>query len=253
MPTSNESPRMVMHSSADKELLIRNVLEAVGARRNVMSKRSRSRELELLLRDMPPVGSVTEEKTSPPASQPAGGTPPLTDDLWHRGQCFSCGFHGHGVNRCSQLDISFPYKMPGWSVNVRNGQYRASRMRGDGQDRRPGKEGWFGQEGQPPGPSMTVTHLTQGMWPAGISGPARRMAPVDGSDVNGSSAIRPLSVEAVEFSPALVPENNVMFGWKTLSSGAGGVAPAVVADPCADSGGGDVLGGSGGPRVGFGD
>ena len=136
IPASNESPRRVMHSSADRELLIRNVLEAVRARRNIISKRSRSRELELLLRDMPPVGSVTEEKTSPPESQPAGGTPPLTDDLWDRGQCFSCGFHGHGVNRCSQLDISFPYKMPGWSVNVRNGQYRASRMRGDGQDHR---------------------------------------------------------------------------------------------------------------------
>ena len=150
-----------MRSSADRELLIRNVLEAVGARRNVNSKRSRSRELELLLRDMPPVESVTEEKTSPPADQPAGGTPPLTDDLWDSGQCFSCGFHGHGVNRCSQLDIYFLYKMPGWSVNVRNGQYCASRMRGDGQDRRREKEGWFRREGQPPGPSMTVTHLTQ--------------------------------------------------------------------------------------------
>ena len=263
----------------------------------------RSRELELLLRDMPPVGSVTEEKTSPPAVQPAEGTPPITDDLWDRGQCLSCGFHGHGVNRCSQLDISFPYKMLGWSVNVRNGQYRASRMRGDGQDRRWGKEGWFGWEGQPPGPSMTVTHLTQvgviiqlgndrwmtlidpmdpkrpwfpsigephsdvimrcpdsgsavvarnstldpilysrrdgshraplgrnvsplrwGMRPAGISGPARRMAPVGGSDVKGSSAVRPLSVEAVA-------EKNVMPGRKTMSSGAGGVTPVVVADP----------------------
>ena len=288
MPASNESHWRVMHSLADRELLIRNVLEALGTRRNVNSKRSRSRALELLLlRDMPPVGSVTEEKTSPPAVQPAEGTPPLTDDLWDRGQCFSGGFHGHGVNRCSQLDISFPYEMPGWSVNVRNGQYRASRMRGDGHDSRRGKEGWFGREGQPPGPSMTVTHLTQvgviirlgndrwitlidpdeprtpmvsqhwgsslrlekkrcdraipysgsavvawnlmldpilrskrygghraplgrnvstprrGMRPAGINGPARRMAPVGGSDVKESSAVWPLSVQAVEFSPAL--------------------------------------------------
>ena len=59
-----------MHSSADRELLIQNVLEAVRACRNVMPERSRNRELEFLLRDMPPVGSVTEEKTFPPASQP---------------------------------------------------------------------------------------------------------------------------------------------------------------------------------------
>ena len=65
------------------------------------------------------------------------------------------------MNRCSQLDRSFPYKMPGWSVDVQDGQYHASRMRGDDQDLRRGKEGWFGREGQPPGPSITVTHLTQ--------------------------------------------------------------------------------------------
>ena len=43
MPALNESPRRVRHSLADRELLIRNVLEAVGARRNDMSERSRSR------------------------------------------------------------------------------------------------------------------------------------------------------------------------------------------------------------------
>ena len=151
MPELNESPRRVRHSLTDKELLIRSVLEAVGARQNVMSECSRSRELKLLLRDVTPVGSVIEEKTSSPASPPGGQTSPQSDDLRDRGQCFSCGFFGHGVNRCSQLDRSFPYKMPGWSVDVRNGQYRASRMRGNEQDLRWGKEGWFGPEGQPPG------------------------------------------------------------------------------------------------------
>ena len=52
--------------------------------------------------------------------------------------------------------------MPGWSVDARDGQYRASRIRGDEQDLRQGKEGWLGREGQPPGPSVTVTRLTQG-------------------------------------------------------------------------------------------
>ena len=74
-------------------------------------------------------------------SDSRGGMPPLTDDLGDRGQCFSCGFHGHGVNRCSRLDRSVPYKMPGWSVYLWNGQYRASRTRGDEQDLWQGKEG----------------------------------------------------------------------------------------------------------------
>ena len=62
MPALNESPRRVRHSSADRELLIRNVLEAVGARQNVMSEWLWSRELELLLRDVTPVGSVMKER-----------------------------------------------------------------------------------------------------------------------------------------------------------------------------------------------
>ena len=52
IPAWNKSPRRAGHGAADRELLIRNVLEAVGARRDVISERSRSRELELLLRDV---------------------------------------------------------------------------------------------------------------------------------------------------------------------------------------------------------
>ena len=70
----------------------------------------------------------------------------------------------------------------------------------------------------------------RGMRLAGVSGPAQQMAPVGVRNVKGSSAIRPLSVEAVEFSPTLDPEMKVMSGQKSVSSGAGGVAPALVAD-----------------------
>ena len=78
-----------------------------------------------------------------------------------RGQCFSCGFLGHGVNRYRQLNRSFPYLTPGWSVELQDGEYRASKLTVDGRDSTRGKEGWFGREGQPPGPSVTITRLTQ--------------------------------------------------------------------------------------------
>ena len=78
-----------------------------------------------------------------------------------RGQCFSCGFLGHGVNRFPRLDRSFPYKTPGWSVDMRNGEYHATRMTGEEHNLTWGKEGWFGREGQPSGPSVTATRLTQ--------------------------------------------------------------------------------------------
>ena len=44
--------------------------------------------------------------------------------------CFSCGRLGHGVNRCSQVNTSFPYLSQGWSVDVQDDQYRATRIGG---------------------------------------------------------------------------------------------------------------------------
>ena len=73
----------------------------------------------------------------------------------------------------------------------------------------------------------------RGMRPAGVVEPSRQVAPVGVLDVKGNSAIRPLSAEVVpaaEFSPTLGPRTDVMAGLKNVSSRAGWVAPAVVAD-----------------------
>ena len=71
---------------------------------------------------------------------------------WMRG-CFLCGRQGHKVNRCSQVDTSFPFLPPGWLVEVRNGQYQALRTDGTGLASYPGNEGWSGRERQLPRPS----------------------------------------------------------------------------------------------------
>ena len=162
MPTSDESTRRGSHSSADWELLIRNALETVATRRDIISGWRRNTELEQLLQDATLVGLVMIQGTSPPASLPGGGGGCLRMDDWEDSdRCFSCGLFGHGVNRCTRLDRYFPFKRPGCSVDVQDGQYRASRIRRDEQDLWWGKEGWFGREGQPPGPSAKITHLTQ--------------------------------------------------------------------------------------------
>ena len=70
--------------------------------------------------------------------------------------------------------------------------------------------------------------LHRGMRPAGEIGPARQVDPVDVLGVKSQSAVRPLSVEAVEFSPVLEPQMLVLAGRQTVSSDA--VAPAVIAD-----------------------
>ena len=115
------------------------------------------------------VSDDTRDILSGASAGGGGGTPPHMDDLGDRDQCFSCGFFGHGVNRCLRLDISFPYKMPGWSVDVQDGQYHASRMRRDEQDLRRGKEGWFGRD--PCGGTLPDSPLTDVVYPAGPDGP----------------------------------------------------------------------------------
>ena len=54
-----------------------------------------------------------------------------------------------------------------------------------------------------------------------------------------TSAARPLSVEAVEFSPAPATEQHRRSGWKTMSSGTGGSSPTEVVElPLSKAGGG---------------
>ena len=74
--------------------------------------------------------------------------------------CFSCGRPGHGVNRCSQVDTSFPFLSPGWLVDVRNGQYRVVQTGGTGRWSTPGNEGRSGWKGQPPRSLETKVRLT---------------------------------------------------------------------------------------------
>ena len=70
----------------------------------------------------------SEGKLSPLSAVPPGPDTERGHSVkeWVR-VCFSCGRQGHGVNRCSQVDTSFPFLPPGWSMDVRNGQYRATR------------------------------------------------------------------------------------------------------------------------------
>ena len=96
-------------------------------------------------------------------------------------------------------------------------------------------------DGSHPAPlGRSVKTPRRRMRPAGNSGSARRGTPDRKNDTTRRSAVRPLSVEAVEFSPALAPEQKLLSGRKTRSSRTGGVVPSVVAEPPppTDSGGG---------------
>ena len=112
-------------------------------------------------------GRLVDEKVPPGGGMgSSSAVPPVTSAErsysvreWAR-VCFSCGRQGHGVNRCSQVDTSFPFLPQRWSVDVRNGQYRVIQTGGTGMWSDLGNERWSGREGQPPGSSGTKVQLT---------------------------------------------------------------------------------------------
>ena len=113
--------------------------------------------------DAPTVVPGLDEGIDP--SSPVPLEPVLEEDTTVRGWdrvCFSCGHQGHGVSRCSRKDTSFSFLLAGWLIGVGNGRYRAARTSMDGRSYTPGKGGWSGQEGQPPGSSEIVVRLTLG-------------------------------------------------------------------------------------------
>ena len=112
LPTPAVSPPRVIPSLPDSELLIQRILGAVCPTQSVIQERSRVTDIEIMLQNMLPVGSVTEVDVAPPAPHPEGklgplSAMPLEPDTgvdppareWAR-VCFSCGHQGHGVNRC---------------------------------------------------------------------------------------------------------------------------------------------------------
>ena len=161
-PTPAESPPRVALNSADRELLIQRVLETVRSGRPAIQMRSQEMEAELMLCSTRPAGLVKEEEASTPGISLVGKVVPPPTMPGGRDSCFSCGQQGHGVTRCSRMDVSFPFLLHGWLIDMLNGRYRASQIRGDGRNYTPGKVGWSGREGQLPGSSETVVQLTPG-------------------------------------------------------------------------------------------
>ena len=74
-------------------------------------------ELETLLQHLLPGTPVPASRSSP--------GPAYRD--WTTIVCFSCGKFKpvHGVGRCPELDETFPYMLPGWSVEKVGANYLA--------------------------------------------------------------------------------------------------------------------------------
>ena len=89
----------------DQDLLIQRLLGTIGPPKPVAQERSAVTELETMLLNWLPVGTIMEEN----AASPHAST------VFAEG-CFSCGVLTHTTENCGSLDESFPFLPTGWQV-----------------------------------------------------------------------------------------------------------------------------------------
>ena len=98
-------PPQVVPILSDRNVIIPQLMEAICPPTPVPQERSAATDMETLLLNWLPVGTVTEEDAAlpdPPADSAEG--------------CFSCGGLTHTTDQCQTFDESFPFLPMGWQA-----------------------------------------------------------------------------------------------------------------------------------------
>ena len=106
LPTPSWPPPEAAPIPSDQDLLIQRLMGAIRPSQPVVQERSKLTDLEIMLQNWLPVGTVTEEDAASPNS--------LSDSLEG---CFSCGILTHMTDQCQTLDESFPFLPMGWQAD----------------------------------------------------------------------------------------------------------------------------------------
>ena len=62
------------------------------------------------------IGAMLKRLLPEPPTQGSQPHPVTASRDWSTALCVSCGNYGHGVCRCPQLDVTFPFMLHGWSA-----------------------------------------------------------------------------------------------------------------------------------------
>ena len=122
LPTPALPPPQAVPIPSDRDLLIKQLMEAICPPRPVAQERSAATDLETLLLNWLPVGTVTEEDAALPDLSTVSAE-------W----CFSCGVLTH-----TTLDESLPFLPTGWQAEHIGDQV----ILGPGPQRGPGASRW---------------------------------------------------------------------------------------------------------------
>ena len=104
LPTPTVPPQKATPIPLDRELLIQHLLGALRPPQPVIQEWSRLTDMEIVLQNLVPVGSIVEEDV--PSSEP------IPESLEG---CFSCGELTHET--CREMDESFPFLLVGWQAD----------------------------------------------------------------------------------------------------------------------------------------
>ena len=105
LPTPALPPPQAVPIPSDRDVLIQQLMGALCPPTPVAQERSVAIDLETMLLNWLPVGTVTEEDAASPD--------PSADST--KG-CFSCGGLTHATDQCRTLDESFPFLPTGWQA-----------------------------------------------------------------------------------------------------------------------------------------
>ena len=105
LPTPALPPPQPDPIPADQNLLIQRLMGTICPPKPVAQERSAVTELETMLLNWLPVGTVTEEKAASPNPSTVSAE-----------GCFSCGVLTHTTADCRTLDESFPFLPTGWQA-----------------------------------------------------------------------------------------------------------------------------------------
>ena len=105
LPTTALPPPQAVTIPSDRDVLIQQLMGALCSPTPVAQERSAATDLETMLLNWLPVGTVTEEDAAlqDPSADSAEG-------------CFSCGGLTHMTDQCRTLDESFPFLPTGWQA-----------------------------------------------------------------------------------------------------------------------------------------
>ena len=105
LPTPALPPPQADTIPADRDLLIKRLMGTICPPKPVAQERSAVTELETMLLNWLPVGTVTEENAASPnqSADSAEG-------------CFSCGGLTHTTDQCRTLDELFPFLPTRWQA-----------------------------------------------------------------------------------------------------------------------------------------